>query len=148
MGLYVHLSVVFSCSLNDLVADIAEKHFANLPPEAPDEARMFLAELAHRSGPNPGSKGGLSLWGIVGNYTSPDEFVHSLAPFWEDILADHSYDDVPWYGPSHQEHVIVFFETEQARRAQCYEIGWDNPESENRTMVYKLHEDLPFSWCL
>ena len=86
MGHYVHLNVCFACDTNDAVAELAKQH---MPPEDGNrEARWFLQALAERTGANPGPKGGLSTWGIVGNYTDEDEFVETLRPFWKALLSD------------------------------------------------------------
>jgi hypothetical protein len=143
LGLYVHLSVIFPCDRNEGVARLAEKHAALVPEGAPDERFHFLRDLCGREGENFGPKGGVSTWGIIGNYTSADAFVQSLSAFWEDLLGQDGDD---WHGPLPQNRVVVFYEVEQSERAKCYEIGWDDPFSSERKMCYWHHEDLPFSW--
>lgn len=82
----VHIHVCFACDKNEGVAELAKKH---IRPEddrdASEEARWFLKDLAGRTGRNPGPKGGLSVWGMVGNYTAEDVFVDELRPFWEGV---------------------------------------------------------------
>ena len=79
MGHYVHLSVVFACDENDGVAEIAKRYLDTIGENR--EAQWFLEDLSNRTGRNPGPKGGLSTWGIVGNYTDKDEFIETLRPF-------------------------------------------------------------------
>lgn len=143
MGLYVHLSVVFPCDNNDGVAGLAQKHADAVADGAPAERLYFLQDLSDRTGENFGPKGGVSTWGIVGNYTRVDEFVESLSAFWDDLLGQEGDD---WRGPLPQNRAVVFYEVEQSGRANCYEIGWDDPFSPERKMRYWHHEDLPFSW--
>ena len=135
MGYYVHLNVVFSCDENNGVAALAIKH---LPSQSTmNETRWFLEDLAVRSGINRGPKGGLSLWGIVGNYSNGDEFCEALRPFWIDLLRG-----VPG-GPLGFEHVLVFCEPEQSERATAFEIIY---HEESDTVEILKHEDLPFRW--
>lgn len=136
MGHYVHLNVCFACDTNDAVAALAKQH---MPPEDGNrEARWFLQALAERTGDNPGPKGGLSTWGIVGNHTDEDEFVETLRPFWKALLSEVDG------GPCSFEHILVFVEHEQTERATAIEIflaDGENPE----TLTIKKHE-CPFAW--
>jgi hypothetical protein len=119
MGWYVHLHVAFNCNTNDDVASVAEKYARQLEgTSAPREALWFLKDLAVRAGDNPGPKGGLSLWGVVGNHTNAHAFVHCLSDFWLELLSG-SVDG----GPCDHHHVIVFYEEEQSRQAHCYEVA-------------------------
>jgi hypothetical protein len=144
----VHLSVVFSCNKNDGVGRLARKHLESLPEtsdeiEDLDEARWFLEDLSKRTGNNPGPKGGLSMWGTVGNYTTGKGFVGTLRPFWEELLR--GVDG----GPLDFEHIIVFCETEQSEQAQAFEIGLEEGKEDgsNRGPLFiRHHEDLPFAW--
>ena len=86
------------------------------------------------SGPN----GGLSTWGIVGNYTDADDFVKTLRPFWKALLSD------PKGGPCQFEHILVFVEHEQSERATAIEIFLADGESE-KSLTVKKHE-CPFTW--
>jgi len=136
MGHYVHINVCFACDKNEGVAALAEKHL----PETEEcrEAKWFLEDLAKRTGNNPGPKGGLSTWGMVGNYTDEEEFVEVLRPFWKDLLSD--VDE----GPCSFEHVLVFVEHEQTERATAFEIYRDD-DDDAETLTVKKHE-CPFSW--
>ena len=87
-----------------------------------------------------GPKGGLSLWGMTGNYTRVDAFCDILLPFWRDLLVGFEG------GPCSFEHVIVFEEREQVESATAYEIQWDDDELPQREMLIKKHEKLPFAW--
>ena len=146
MGWDVHLHVCFPCDKNDGVAEIAKRHIETLrkiEPKSEDYftrnvgfALHFLEDLAARSGPNPGGKGGLSLWGIVGNHVDAEAFVETLVPFWFDILLP-TCEDGPYL-----EHVVVFFEEEQSQRAQCFEISLDD---DTGVLKRRLHS-LPFCW--
>lgn len=137
MGYYVHLHVAFACDENEGVAKLAQHHLDLLGPDAPIEVHWFLGDLANRSGKNRGPKGGLSLWGIVGNYTNGEEFCEVLRSFWNDLLRE-----VPG-GPFDFEHVLVFEEREQSGCATAFEIIYD----EDRDIIeIKRHENLPFSW--
>jgi hypothetical protein len=142
MGWYVHLHGCFSAGRNEGVAAIARRHLA-LPTDDCPEARWFLDDLARRTGENPGPKGGLSLWGIIGNHTNAENFVESLRPFWIDLLSDQIEVEG---GPHSFEHVIVFYEEEQSEAANAFEIGWDDENSEERRLVVRHHRKLPFSW--
>jgi len=118
MGFYVHLHVCFECHRNEGVAAVASKHLASVKHK---EARWFLEDLSTRSGPNPGPKGGLSLWGIVGNYTSGDEFVSALMPFWQELLSG-QIDD----GPLMVHRIVVFVQPEEIATT-AYEIFREDP---------------------
>jgi len=136
MGHCVHINVCFACGKNDAVAELAKKH---MPPEDGNrEARWFLQSLAERTGFNPGPKGGLSTWGIVGNYTDEDEFVETLRPFWKALLSE------VYGGPHSFEHILVFVEHEQTERATAIEIFLADADSID-SLTVKKHE-CPFAW--
>jgi hypothetical protein len=119
MGYYVHLHVAFNCNENDDVAELARKHSRRLEDASvPSECLWFLENLSARTGQNPGPKGGLSLWGIVGNKTDVNGFIDFLKDFWLDLLSG----EVDG-GPCDHEHIIVFYENEGSERAHCYEIA-------------------------
>lgn len=149
MSTYVHLHVCFNCDENRSVATLARQHLAQLPSNDPAdvqtgswhfEAQHFLNSLAGRTGPNPGPKGGLSLWGIIGKNTNVAAFCEELRPFWIALLSEIEG------GPLDFNRVIVFEEREQTQAANAYQIGWDNNEHEGRILVIKKYERLPFSW--
>src|SRR5580692_1907576 len=106
----VHIHVCFACDKNEKVAEIAKKHCASILSnnDGHREAVWFLTDLAKRTGPNYGPKGGLSLWGMTGNYTNVEEFCEILRPFWVELLS--GIDG----GPCEHEHIIVFEEQEQS----------------------------------
>lgn len=137
MGYYVHLNVVFACDGNDEVAKLAQNHLEQLSQEAMNEVRWFLKDLSGRSGVNKGPKGGLSLWGIIGNYTNGEEFCETLRPFWADLLRG-----VP-DGPLPCEHILVFYEPEQEQRATAFEIMY---HKESDALEIVRHDNLPFCW--
>ena len=126
----VHLHVCIPCDTNDGVAALAKKHLELIPDEH-REAKWFLEDLSNRTGNNPGPKGGLSLWGMVGNYTDEDEFVSVLTPFWIELLA--GVDG----GPLDHEHILVFSEHEQTEQTQAHELYIEegNPSS----LIVKKH---------
>lgn len=141
MGYYVHLHVSFACDTNDQVAEMAKKHlnesgalFTSI------EAKWFLEELSERSGSNPGPKGGLSLWGIIGNHTDLDAFIGDVSPFFREVL----FSDLEG-GPNDFEHVLVFYEPEGSEAMTVAEIYLDeeNDEAVDR-LVVKRHERMPF----
>lgn len=136
MGLYVHLHVCFACDENEGVAQLAKKHLEHLADKSGPEARWFLESLAARTGYNKGPKGGLSLWGVVGNYTRPKEFAEELTAFWLELLSGRIDG-----GPHDFERVIVMSETEQREAADAIEI-WQ----EDGQLKIVEHEQLPFSW--
>lgn len=114
MGHYVHIHLAFSCDRNEGVAALAKKHLPLLTTDSASddyciEAIWFLESLSERTGYNPGPKGGLSLWGITGNYTRGDEFVRVLLPFWKELLVS----EVDG-GPFNFERIVVFEEHEQS----------------------------------
>jgi hypothetical protein len=137
MGFYVHLHVCFACDRNDGVAALARKHLHRVV-SAEDywnkEVVWFLTDLSERTGPNPGPKGGLSMWGMVGNYSSGETFCEALRPFWQELLA--GVDG----GPNQFEHILVFEETEQRERAIAFEIS-----AESGVVTIQRHE-CPFAW--
>lgn len=139
MGWYVHLNVCFACDNNDGVAELANHHMATFLGDGEHrEAEWFLNALSLRSGFNPGSKGGLSTWGIIGNYTNGTRFVDVLRPFWKDLLRDNDI------GPCCHEHILVFVEHEQSERATAFEIFLED-DADPDTLIVKEHE-CPFSW--
>ena len=144
MGYYVHLSVIFSCDENEGVAELAKRHMALLPEDGPSEAKWFLEDLSKRQGQNIGPKGGLSLWGLVGNYTQAEEFVEVLRPFWNDLLNEVDG------GPLGFEHVLVFYEPEQSEAASAIEIFRERSDDSSRyekgDLLIRHHRDLPFCW--
>lgn len=137
MGHYVHIHICFACDRNEGVAAIAKKHLPKLGECI--EAKWFLDDLAKRTGNNPGPKGGLSMWGIVGNHTNEEEFIEVLRPFWDDLLS--GVDG----GPLGFEHVLVFVEHEQTERATAFDIYCDYSD-DIKTLTVKKHE-CPFSWA-
>ncbi|MBX6168871.1 MAG: hypothetical protein IRY84_14690 [Thermobispora bispora] len=141
MGFYVLLSVVFPCDRNDGVAALARRHLRNLGPDAPLEAQWFLQDLGERSGENPGPKGGLSLWGIVGNHTRPHDFASALTPFWLDAYFTPG-------GPLRHERIIVFYEFEQSEEANAIEICLEDEDADRAAarLSMRTHPGLPFAW--
>ena len=132
----VHLHVCFPCCDNNPVAKLATQF---LPSVAGDrDAENFLKDLASRSGHNKGYKGGLSLWGYVGNHSDGDRFVDILRPFWL-ALFEYGRDEGDQIVLDF-ERVLVFVEEEQSERAIAYEIGLDGE-------VLKINKhECPFSW--
>jgi hypothetical protein len=143
MAWNVHLHVCFACTDNAGVAELARKHLSGTIDKDGQqlEIKWFLQSLAERTGMNHGPKGGLSLWGIIGNHTSAEAFCETLRPFWSDLLSE-DYED----GPLSFERVLVFSEDEQSDEANAYEIGWDDDTSLDRKIIIKIHKGLPFSW--
>ncbi|MEM9752110.1 MAG: hypothetical protein AAF916_01865 [Planctomycetota bacterium] len=146
----VHLHVCFAAQHNDSLKSIAEKHLPNIPDESQYyEASEFLKDLSARTGEYSGPRGGLCLWGMVSNHTKAQVFVEVLKPFWIDLLSDLNG------GPLEFERVIVFYEEEQSKSANCYEIGWNEealdidkwnqPKRLNQLLI-RHHRQLPFSW--
>jgi hypothetical protein len=142
MAWYVHIHVCFACDYNDGVAALAKEHLAGTDYQC-REAKWFLESLSQRTGTNAGTKGGLSLWGICGNYTNGEEFVEELKPFWEDLLKSDTEG-----GPLYFEHILVFVEPEQSEQTIAYEIFLDEdlsyfPPTRGGDLVVKVHE-CPF----
>lgn len=139
MGHNVHIHVCFACDENEGVAKLAGKHLEGVSDCL--EAKWFLEDLSGRTGRNPGPKGGLSVWGMVGNYTDGDEFVEVLKPFWRELL------DGVLNGPLDFEHIMVFVEHEQSERAFAYEIAvnQDNWPGPNGALEVTKHV-CAFSW--
>lgn len=135
VGYYVHLHVCFACDENEPLARVAKKVLPEIEASDCNEAKWFLQDLAKRTGNNPGSKGGLSLWGIVGNYTRAERFIEVLMPFWKALYAsDNTDDDCGFCG---HEHILVFEETEQSEQTTAHEIKLDE---ERRTIVVSQHK--------
>lgn len=143
MGFYVHVHVSFACDENEPVAWLAKKHAPNYQAEGASDAaraaRWFLDDLAERAGHNPGPKGGLSLWGMVGNYTRVEEFCEILRPFWTELLQTRDC------GPDVFKHIVVFEEPEQSERAIAYEIFLPDGGHTGEPLMIRRHE-LPFCW--
>ena len=136
MGYYVHIHVCFACDDNDPVAALALKHLPTIPANA-REARWFLESLSKRSGENLGPKGGLSLWGIVGNYTNGAEFCDVLRPFWLELIGGEVG------GICNFENVVVICEAEDSGAATAYQVSFDE---DNGAVAVKTSERLPFLW--
>jgi len=154
MGYYVHIHTVFACDNNDSVATLAKKHLDSVQTCDIDEAKWFLEDLSKRTGNNFGIKGGLSLWGMVGNYTNGQGFAIVLKPFWLDLLTL-GIDDGDWGGPLYFEHILIFVEPEQSNRMTAYEIylsenaqdraiGEDKHTFNQDDLIIKEHKELPF----
>ena len=146
---YILLSVCFPCDLNEPIAQIAQSIPAD---ELCDPAQQFLRELSTRTGKNPGGKGGLCQWGIVGSGFKPLVFVQELMPFWRALLSQEGEDS----SPDPASRVIVFSEKEQIDEAEAFEIGWFNDsggwggswDAEKRDRIHIRHHDLPFAWSI
>ena len=136
MGHYVHINVCFACNRNEGVAALAKEH---IPPESGHrEARWFLQSVAERTGHNPGPKGGLLTWGMVGNHTDEDEFIKATIPFWKALLSEVDG------GPLSFDHILVFVEHEDAKCATAIDIFLSDPNNPE-TLTVKKHE-CPFGW--
>lgn len=135
MGHYVHLSVVMACYNNEPVAEIAKKYVGKM--DKCFEAEWFIDDLSKRTGINTGPKGGLSFWGIVGNYTCAEHFCDCLRPFWKELFEKENHGS-----PFDFEHIIVFSEHEQSEQAEAHEISYNN---ETKEVEIKYHI-LPFAW--
>lgn len=120
MRYYVRLFVAFPCYNNDGVAELARKHLVVLQGIDEQAAIQFLEALSQRSGINLGSKGSMSFWGIVGNYTQPERFVSVLRPFWSELLHAEIEGGPLWF-----EHILVFFQTEEDVSLNGLEIYLD-----------------------
>lgn len=143
MGYHVHLSVTFSCYENDGVALLAKQHLAALnlcSDENLDSvpARWFLQALSERTGQNFGPRGGLSQWGMIGNYTKADSFVEQLSRFWFHLLTL----ALPG-GPARSSHILVFYELPDSLYANAFELMLDDKWKQ---LVIKHHVALPFKW--
>lgn len=115
MGWYVHLHVAFACDENEKVADLASLWLERGGETLSIEAKWFLGDLSERTGANRGPKGGLSLWGIVGNYTDGWRFADSLRGFWCDILGCEG-------GPHRFERIVVIEEEEGSHQARAHMV--------------------------
>lgn len=135
MGHNVHFSVCYSSKFDPRVISLVEKHRT---PDMEREAEWLLDAICNPKNYNQGPKGSLFTWGIVGNYTMEDEIVESLKGLFEEQLQSE-------IGPLSHEHIIIFYEHEQAERASCYELYLDEvPGSlDNGPLLVKRH-DLPF----
>lgn len=140
MGRYVHINVCFACDKNEGVAMLAKKHLAEIisNKDECEEAYWFLEDLSMRTGANKRRKGGLSMWGMIGNYTSGSAFVETLRKFWLDLLSDVEN------GPQSFEHILVFVEQEQDERAKAFEIFLDGEDGHKNLKI--LEHECPFAW--
>jgi hypothetical protein len=123
------------CDDNDVLAMVAARHIGKFVDHECREAQLFLADLSQRTGKNPGPKGGLCLWGMVGNYTLPGKFCEALRDFWCDVYESGVLLDF--------EHILVFSEPEKSGAANAHEISYNE---NTRELTIKFHERLPFSW--
>ena len=140
MSLSIHLFVTFAAD-KEPVARLAHRHLATAK-EDPAIARWFLEDLA--SGGLTGQRG--VAWGGCFNAPPVEEFVKSLEPFWRDLLAGYPEDHELEGCPLEWERVLVFYEVEDTEHASCWQIGWDDEDSQSRSITYQHHEELPFSW--
>jgi hypothetical protein len=151
MSHYVHLHVAFNADGNEGIAALARQHLAEMEKRLDDDteynivdAVSFLRDLGQRTGPNLGPKGGLCLWGIVGNYSNAEDFAETLRPFWLDLLCG----DIK-NGPCYHHHIIVFYEHQGSEQANALEIFVEPKYNSGRledTVCIKKHEGLPFAW--
>lgn len=141
MGLYVHIHVAFACDENEPVAALAKKHRPLIGDEDDGmrAAQWFLDDLSERAGSNRGPKGSLSLWGMIGNYTTVDSFVDVLRPFWAELLRSEAG------GICDFEHILVFGEREQTERTTAWEIYLDDSKWPPGPLIVKKHE-CPFTF--
>lgn len=137
MGYYTQIHVMMACDENDGVAKAATEYLATMEFKSRD-AGWYLETLAERTGANDGPKGGVSHWGIVGNYTNLDEFIEDLKPFWEKLLRD-EIDG----GPHMFEHIIILYEAEQSEATTVVEIGI---EEITEKFFVKNHGAMPFAF--
>lgn len=152
MGYYVHLSVTYSgdCDGDALerLKPLVEKHKKYIEKEWDDvsqdgkhtyewsrEAYWFLEAVLDKKNYNCGPKGMLFTWGIVGNYTSAENFKDCLSPFFEEMLKEE-------ISVSDFDHILVFWEQEQSEQAKAFEIFLNE---DSKKLEVKKHE-LPFCW--
>lgn len=141
MGHYVHLHVAFHCTDNAPLAMLAKNCRKLINNEDCLEAIWFLNDLSERTGKNLGPKGGLCLWGIVGNGTYEMEFARLLEPFWKGVL-EGGDDGIA----CDHEHILIFYEHEQKEACGAIEIFWDDEQSPDRKLVFNDHQKLPFTF--
>ena len=115
----------------------ADWHFSHECPEAD----LFLQDLSKGRGFYEGTQGDLVLWGTVGNWTKPVEFAEALRPFWEQLL-----DEKNKACQRDSSRVVAIYENEQSDERGAIEIGWNDSESEERTLEIKHIDSLPFTW--
>jgi hypothetical protein len=138
MGYYVKLSVVFECHDHEALHPIVNACLTEVRTSGCKEAEWYLTQLLERKGLAPGPKGGMSTWGMVGNYTSGEHFVQALAPFWFLVLAAQEG------GMGQYTKIMVFVQGEDESKATAYEIFREDPEDDH-SMTVKKHA-CPFSW--
>jgi hypothetical protein len=142
MDFDVHLHVCFPCDDNTPLAGLSKRHLDSAKHRsACSEAICFLEDLSNRTGKNKGPKGGLCLWGIVGNHSDVPQFIFDLMPFWIDLLMSGA-DGLPH--PS--EHIVIIWENEQSKKSQAVELFQDE-EWLNTKAIAKLsikYHELPF----
>ena len=145
MSVLVNLVVSFQCNENEGVAEVAKRHLPMIRKTVDGgEAISFLEDLSQRTGTNPGTKGGMSLWGTVGNRIDAETFAESLRPFWNDLLRSRIEG-----GPFAFQHIVLFYEVEESEHASALEIYLDGDyreRIEDRHLTIKKHENLPFQW--
>lgn len=142
MAWNVHLHVCFACDDNESLAELAKKHLEMIKSieeeNIIDECReigWFLDDLSTKEIINGGPKGGLCVWGLVGNHTNTKNFVELLRPFWKELFEIE-------HGPFDFEHITVFYEQEGSEQAKCFEISLNELSKE----LDIKHHELPFCW--
>ena len=133
----VHLHVCIPACGNDGVAQAAVAFLQAHDLSDCPEAVWFLKDLSARTGDNRGPRGGVILWGTVGNYTDEYIFTGCLFSFWEELLSGVAD------GPLPHKHILVFSEHETMERAIAQEIFWDEDEP---SMLNMVTHDCPFSF--
>lgn len=135
-----YLLISFSCPDNDHVAEIAQRLLPTLIPHAAlaPEAIWYLEDLAQRSGPNLGSKGGMSVWGIVTTKLYPAAFVEVITPFCAEVL-----DQI--------DHMLIMYQRQAENASYVYEIRWQlctliGEALDPPVLVTQHHGPYPFTW--
>ena len=104
------------------------------------EADRFLEDVSNGIGYSWGNDGDLLIWGMVGNWAKPRVFAEVLRPFWMELLSE-PHKDYP-----EPEYKIVIIYQEEGHAAGALQIGFDNPESPDRTLLIDEFPNLPFTW--
>lgn len=154
MGHGVHIQVTIPSSEPDALfaladASLGEKwaeplfDVASTPPiPGATEGYDFLDDLRNKKAFSKwGNEGDLIIWGMVGNHADPAAFTEILRPFWTALFSA----DPEIISHSWQKILIVHTGSGGTGISGLFEIGWDDDESDDRTIVIRSPESQPFS---
>jgi hypothetical protein len=100
------------------------------------DAHRMLRYAAEVHGVGTGPKGDMFTWGSIGNYSSIEDFVTALRPFWIDLYTTHAMFD--------SEGVVVMFQQEQRPFVKFAEISMDRTAPGEDLVLIRRDWETPF----